>query len=112
MNFDEYQEMAGTTAMYPEMNTGSALALAYVGLGLGEAGEIQNKLKKILRDSGGLVTPETRLALLNEAGDVLWYLARMCTELGAELGDVAEMNVEKLTSRKERGVIQGSGDNR
>lgn len=112
MNFDEYQSAATLTALYPEAGTGSQLALAYVGLGLGEAGEVQGKIKKIIRDNGGHVTEEVRQALAAEMGDVLWYLAALARELSVPLDTVAERNVAKLSSRADRGVISGSGDYR
>jgi len=118
LSLNEYQERALTTAQYPEQGTSSPLALAYVGLGLGEAGEIQGKIKKILRDHDleairldGLPL-EARLAILQEYGDLLWYIAVGVAELGMDLDTVAMMNLDKLTSRKERGVIKGSGDER
>jgi NTP pyrophosphatase (non-canonical NTP hydrolase) len=112
MDFNEYQEFTHSTAIYPESGTGSAIALAYVGLGLGESGEIQGKIKKILRDDGSQLTDEKREALAAEAGDLLYYLARLGVELGVDLYTIAQGNVDKLTSRKDRGVIGGSGDNR
>ncbi len=112
LTFNRYQAQALTTAQYPEMGTGSAMALAYTGLGLGEAGEVQGKIKKILRDDNGVVTNEKRIAIANELGDVLWYVATTAFELKIDLEDVALMNLEKLASRKERGVIVGSGDQR
>ena len=88
------------------------LRISYVALGLGESGEVQGKIKKILRDSKGVITPEVVAAVSKELGDQLYYLARMATEFGLHLGDIAKQNQEKLTSRKDREVIQGSGDNR
>jgi NTP pyrophosphatase (non-canonical NTP hydrolase) len=112
VNLNEYQDRALETALYPERGTGSQLALAYVGLGLGEAGEVQGKIKKVIRDSGGVVTDATRAALAGELGDVLWYLAAACAELGLHLDDVAQRNIDKLQSRAQRGQIGGSGDYR
>lgn len=127
-DFDAYQEWTGETAVYglsidkmlydagvteesfPKVS--ALLRLMYAALGLGESGEVQGKVKKILRDSNGVITPEVTSALSKELGDQLYYLARMATELGLSLGDIARENQEKLMSRMERGVIQGSGDNR
>lgn len=82
-------------------------------LGLvGEAGEIANKVKKIIRDNGGVVTPEQASQIATEVGDVLWYVAALSRELGVDLGEVAQANIQKLTDRQARGVIGGSGDNR
>jgi len=112
MQFDEYQSNTEATAIYPGAGTGSILALAYVGLGLGEAGEIQGKIKKILRDDNSEVTEEKRKELAKELGDLLWYVARACAELELSMNDVAAANLGKLSDRKARGVITGSGDNR
>lgn len=108
----DYQVWTRTVAKYPEAESGSALALAYVGLGLGEAGEVQGKIKKVLRDDNGEVTDKARSAILDEAGDVLWYLARLFDELGTDFEEVSRLNMNKLEDRKERDVIGGSGDNR
>lgn len=108
MNLNEYQEKSVSTAIYP-----NEVALAYVALGLsGEAGEIANKVKKLYRDGDGTASPEKEKELAKELGDVLWYVAMMAYELGFRLDEIAQMNVDKLSSRKERGVIGGSGDER
>lgn len=107
-SFKKYQNFTGTTAIYPEAGSGEDIALAYVALGLaGEAGEIANKVKKIVRD--GDYDAE---ALADELGDVLYYVARFAAELGTSLNLVARDNMDKLQSRKERGVLGGNGDNR
>ena len=77
-----------------------------------EAGEVAGKIKKIFRDKGGVIGEAEREALKGELGDVLWYLAQVCTELDLSLDEVAEHNIEKLYSRLERGKIGGDGDNR
>ena len=112
LTLNEYQKQAFSIAMYPEHGTGSVLALSYTGLGLGEVGEIQGKLKKIIRDSGGKVSPDKKEAIVAEIGDALWYLSALSTELGVNLEDVGRKNLDKLFGRKERGTLQGSGDNR
>lgn len=112
LSFTDYQLKVAETAVYPEVGTGSQLALAYCGLGLGEAGEVQGKIKKVLRDDGGVVSDEKRELILSEVGDVLWYCARVCDELDSSLELVAQGNLDKLADRRERGVIGGSGDNR
>jgi len=112
LTFTKYQEFCRTTALYPEAGTGGQLALAYCGLGLGESGEIQGKLKKILRDDQGVVTEEKKKLLLDEMGDLVYYVSALATELSIPLERVFERNVQKLSDRKARGVIQGSGDNR
>lgn len=110
MNFDTYQYDASATAIYP--GKGTVSGLAYVGLGLGEAGEVQGKIKKVIRDSGGILEDQHRIAIAAELGDLLWYVAMAATEVGISLGAIAEGNLNKLADRAERGVLQGSGDDR
>lgn len=110
--FNNYTDDIAPVAIYPEAGTGSAMALAYVGLGLGEAGEIQGKIKKVIRDDNGELSNKTRLEIAKEVGDLLWYVARTSEEIGYDLEEIAQMNVAKLKSRQERGVLGGSGDNR
>lgn len=106
MNINTYQEEASKTAIYKDK-------LIYPTLGLcGEAGEMANKVKKILRDNNGQISEEVKQNLIAELGDVLWYVAAIATDLGADLNSVAAENIAKLNSRKERNVISGSGDNR
>lgn len=112
LDLDTYQQAATATAVYPEKGTGSPLALAYVALGLGEAGELQGKVKKVLRDDAGVLTDEKRQAIAAELGDLLWYVASTASELGVSLADVAQGNLDKLASRAQRGTLQGSGDER
>lgn len=88
------------------------IAVSYDGLGLGEAGEVQGKIKKIIRDNGGIITPEAIDEIKSELGDTLWYIASMCKNLGITLEDVAKANIEKIHDRNARGVRRGSGDNR
>lgn len=106
MNINTYQQEAAKTAIYKDK-------LIYPTLGLaGEAGEIANKVKKILRDNSGNLQESVREDLICELGDVLWYIAALATDLNVELSEVANKNIEKLNSRKNRGAIGGSGDNR
>jgi NTP pyrophosphatase (non-canonical NTP hydrolase) len=113
MDFNGYQLAAGSTAIYPESSTGSYNATAYATLGLvNEAGEVAGKLKKVWRDNDGELTDEKREIIADELGDVLWYAAALAMELGISLDDIAELNLAKLRSRAQRGVIGGSGDNR
>ena len=88
------------------------MSVVYDGLGLGEAGEVQGKIKKIIRDNGGIITPEATEEIKSELGDTLWYITSMCENLGITLADVAIANIEKLHDRQKRGVLGGSGDNR
>jgi NTP pyrophosphatase (non-canonical NTP hydrolase) len=87
--------------------------LSYPALGLaGEAGEVAEHAKKAIRDDGGMLSGERRQAMAKELGDVLWYVSQLASELGLELEDVAQANLEKLLSRQRRGVLSGSGDER
>lgn len=108
MTLNEYQEAATKTAIYPEAGTGSKLALAYCALGLGEAGEIQNKVKKALR--GDIEWTPNQLAI--ELGDLLWYVSQMAREIDFTLHEIACMNLAKLEDRQARGTLKGSGDYR
>ena len=109
MNFTDYQTKSRKTAKYPPIGH----PVIYPVLGLAnEAGEVAGKVKKIFRDKDGVIGAAEREALQGELGDVLWYLAQVCTELGLSLDEVAEHNIEKLYSRLERGTIGGDGDNR
>lgn len=101
--FDDYELAVARTAIYPDDS-----GLVYTALGLtGEAGEYAEKIKKYLRD--GVL--DKKLAA-KELGDVLWYITRAAHHLGFSLEDVAYMNINKLADRKDRGVLQGNGDNR
>ena len=123
-----YQTIAITSAIYP--GKGTPFGLMYAALGLAEAGEVQNKVKKAFRDdemldyqsaradgSAGTVifsklSDERRAQIVKELGGVLWYVAAVCDEIGASMSEVALQNLEELCSRGERGTLQGSGDDR
>ena len=109
MNFNEYQKKSRETAIYPDAGNN----WIYPTLGLvGEAGEIANKMKKVMRDKESKIDEETKKDMEQELGDILWYVAQVATELDLSLGNIAEENIKKLFSRKDRGVLGGSGDNR
>ena len=109
MLLNEYQEAALDTAVYPDQGAN----FAYPALGLaGEAGEVADKLKKVIRDNGGVLTDSVRDAVAKELGDVLWYVAVLAQEMDYSLNEIAKTNLDKLASRQQRGVITGSGDNR
>lgn len=102
--FDSYQKFVRSMKLYPV-----EYAIIYPTLGIsGESGEVAEKVKKCLRGDREL----DKLELLKEAGDVLWYLTALTDDLGFTLQDLVNENVKKLTSRKERGVQKGNGDNR
>jgi NTP pyrophosphatase (non-canonical NTP hydrolase) len=104
MEFNDYGEFVKSMKVYPEQ-----YSILYPALGLaGETGEICEKIKKGLRGDKELDKEE----LLKELGDPLWYITSLADDLGFSLQDVVDANVKKLSSRKERGVLKGSGDNR
>lgn len=109
MNLSDYQRLSRCTAQYPSIGH----TVIYPVLGLtNEAGEVAGKIKKIFRDKAGVIGEADREALKAELGDVLWYLAQVCTELDLSLEDVAQHNLDKLASRQARGAIGGEGDER
>lgn len=112
-SLDDYQRGCAKTANYPEAGSGSTTAVTYTVLGIaGEGGEVADRWKKVLRGDHGesVLTPEVKELLAKEIGDQLWYAARLSAELGMDLSEVAQGNLDKLASRMERGVIKGSGD--
>ena len=108
MDMTEYQEDTIETAIYPDN-----AKILYPTLGLvGEAGEVAEKVKKVIRDEGGVFTEEKKVELAKELGDVLWYIANIAADIDMELNLIATMNLDKLASRAERNQLTGSGDNR
>lgn len=124
---NQYQEIATRSAIYP--GQGTPFGVMYAALGLAEAGEIQNKVKKMFRDDGVIefhghvsatgrevtfkpITPERRLAIMKEMGGNLWYLAALAKEIGSTLSEIAFMNLDELCGRTERDTLNGDGDNR
>jgi NTP pyrophosphatase (non-canonical NTP hydrolase) len=110
MTFEEYQKQALTTML----STGDDFKdLLHWVLGInGEAGEVAEKVKKIIRDKNGAINDDDKKELAKEIGDVLWYLAVLADYLGVSFDAIASDNLQKLISRKNRGVLGGSGDNR
>jgi len=109
MTFQEYQDEARKTAIYPNKDNN----FVYPTLGLaGEAGEVAEKIKKVIRDNDGVISEEKKQEVTKELGDVLWYVANLAKELGVSLDEVAQKNLEKLQSRQQRNELHGSGDNR
>ena len=105
---DFYQECALKYAIYPEN-----ARIIYPTLGLtGEAGEVSDKVKKVIRDHNGEFTEEIKKEIMKEIGDVLWYCATLAHDLGFDLSAVATENINKLESRYQRNKLGGSGDNR
>ena len=108
MNMQDYQTQASKTAIYPDCEI-----VVYPALGLvSEAGEVAGIVKKVLRDNNGSFDPVQREKIAEEVGDVLWYIAALCTDLDIGMETIAQRNLDKLNSRMARGVISGSGDHR
>jgi NTP pyrophosphatase (non-canonical NTP hydrolase) len=108
MDFDNYQTRARLSAVYPDH-----MRLFYPTLGLcGEAGEVAEIVKKCIRDNAGKISPEQEAKLIAELGDVLWYLANIAADLNVSLAAIADRNLAKLSGRKARGTLHGSGDDR
>ncbi len=106
MKLDEYQMRAESTAIYPD-----EYRILYPTLGLsGEAGEVADKVKKILRDGEPHLFYKDDIA--KELGDVLWYVAILARDLGYSLEEIAQTNLDKLEDRKNRDMLKGSGDDR
>ena len=104
--FNDYQDEAETTAIYPPEH-----AMPYLLLKLaGEAGEVGQTYAKYLRD--GTSSVEMERDVTAELGDVLWYVAMVAREVGVDLDEVANANLSKLASRAARGVLGGSGSHR
>lgn len=113
MTFEEYQKQAITTLLgdhaYGDISAG--LAAQILGL-VEESGEVAGKFKKLIRDKHGIITPEDKEIISKELGDVLWYVSSIAHLLDLDMNTIAQGNLDKLFSRKARGVIKGSGDNR
>jgi len=107
-DLDMYQKVAKTTAIYPREQ-----AIIYPTLGLtGEAGEVANKVKKIIRDGSDKNDERLVQDISAEIGDCLWYIAVLASDIGVKLSDIASNNLEKLANRKKNNTIHGSGDTR
>ena len=113
MNIDEYAKWTMTTAVYPGAGTGSLEELSYLGLGLaGEAGEVVEKIKKMVRDPGRFEDKDYHGLMQEELGDVFYYLCRICEAEGINPSVVINMSKNKLEQRKREGKIHGDGDRR
>lgn len=116
MEMNDYQKRAMTTCMASSEN------FSYMFLNLvGEVGEFASKVAKSIRKENAIVNHnllctevcgEETMELKKEAGDILWQLSGLCSVMGWKLEDVAQQNLDKLASRKQRHVIDGNGDNR
>lgn len=109
MQVNDYQTAALQTAIYP--NQGQNIVYPALGL-VGEAGEVAEKVKKVIRDQDGVLNDHDREKIALEVSDTCWYIAVLAHELGFSLEEVMQMNLDKLASRKARNVLSGSGDDR
>jgi NTP pyrophosphatase (non-canonical NTP hydrolase) len=110
ISFSKYQEEAKKAAIFPKID---GVGWIYPALGLaGEAGEVVEQIKKMIRDDNLEPTLERLAKVSKELGDVLWYAAMLCEELGLDLGHIAEMNLYKIRERVEAGTLQGDGSDR
>ncbi len=110
MTLNEYQNQAKKTAVYGKLG---GEGWVYPALGLaGEAGEVADKLKRVIRDFDGKLSEEIRQSVKGELGDVLWYVSQLSNELGFTLEEIANYNIEKLSKRQKENKLHGAGDNR
>lgn len=108
MDVKKYQEIIKKTAVFPK-----EIGLTYCTMGLcGEAGEVAEKMKKLFRDKGGVVTEEFKQDVKKELGDVVWYVTALAKELDLTLEEILEANYEKLMKRRATNTLHGDGDNR
>ena len=108
MKISEYEEKAQATAIYPD-----TYKITYPALGMaGEAGEVANKVKKLIRDGSAGMADDWKEQLASEIGDVMWYCAALARDLDVSLTTIMAANLDKLKARQERGTLGGSGDKR
>lgn len=108
MNLNDYQQAALRTARPKDAND----EFLHLVLGLvGEAGEVAEKVKKVIRDENSDFSRLDEL-FKKELGDVLWHIAVLADYFGITLEEVAQLNIDKLADRLRRGKIGGSGDTR
>lgn len=109
MDFDDYQKKTSET----RIKSSFVPDFVFMTIALsGEAGEVTEKIKKVIRDDNGVISEEKKEEIEKELGDVLWCLAQLASDLDMSLENIAQKNLEKALSRKERGMIHGAGDNR
>lgn len=113
MKLEDYSQQAITTLLgdHDTLDMDASLISQVFGL-MGESGEVAEKFKKLIRDKQGKISDEDKQEIIKELGDILWYINSVSHLLGSNLEEVAQKNLDKVISRKERGKIQGSGDNR
>ena len=111
MKINEYQKLAMTT-LNPNLDKKDVLINSVMGL-CGESGEAIDVVKKWLAQGHEL----DKVRLINELGDIAWYLAEAATALDVELEAVLEGNIQKLKKRypngfkSEQSINRTDGDN-
>lgn len=104
MNFQDYQKIIETFAVYPRDN--ELIAISYLALGLnGEAGEVADEVKKAIRNDGH-ISAARRAKILDEIGDVLWYITRLAIEFDTPLNEIAQANIDKLEKRRQANELK------
>lgn len=112
MELDEYQKQAKRSDTFEPCKLSEVGFIEKI-MGLsGEAGEVVDKFKKILRDKNGEISDEDRENIIKELGDVMWYVASIARYMDVPMSEVATKNIEKLEGRLKRGTVHGSGDER
>jgi NTP pyrophosphatase (non-canonical NTP hydrolase) len=113
MQLQDYSAQALSTLLGEHAITDMDATLLSQVFGLvGESGEVAEKFKKLIRDKKGEISAEDKEEIIKELGDILWYVNSVSSLLGSSLEEVAKKNLDKVLSRKQRGVTLGSGENR
>lgn len=106
---ENYQEFVKITQKFPRNVANEYLVLGLVS----EAGEVAGVWKRVLRQDNATEDSEiTRKNMIQELGDVLWYVTALCLQNEITLEDLIEINTEKLAKRLLNGTIKGKGDER
>ncbi len=111
MEFNDYQKKSRKHVFYPNQNTYDAFRYLVYGI-TGEAGELAEHFKHVLRDEYDEISPERKARIMKELSDILWYLANICTELKVDFDEIPKIGLKKIEDRVKRGTLPGEGDNR
>lgn len=112
MDLNEYQELAMDTDLSDQLPNNCAPILYHALKLNGEAGEVAEHIGKMFRDDKGGLTKNRREKIIKELGDIQWYIAAIAKRIDVTLEEIAIVNLLKLKSRYERGVLNGDGDDR
>lgn len=108
LSLNDYQRKALETAIFPTDEKIGYLVIALCG----EAGEVADKVKKVFRDKDGIFGEADNKAIALELGDLLWYAANLAHAINYDLSEIAQLNIDKINGRLERGTLHGSGGTR